>query len=100
MTTPEQKGPPPFDPLHPQIQGTQAWLNVGRQMTPAGEVLIVTMRVTNATLTVVLDKASAQSWMKTIQDEIDKMSSLMVAPPGMQMPPIDSQPNSNGRPFG
>lgn len=96
MSAPEQKGPPPFDPLHPSIQGTQAWLNVGRQQTPGGEVLILTLRVTNATLTVVLDKASAQSWLKTIQDEIDKMSSLMVAPPGMQLPPM----NSNGHPPG
>jgi hypothetical protein len=92
MTTPEQKGPPPFDPAHPSIQGTQAWLNVGRQRTPAGEVLIVTVRVTNATLTVVLDKTSAQSWLKTISDEIDKMSSLMVAPPGVQLPPMNGHP--------
>lgn len=94
MTMPEQAGtPPPFDPLHPSIQGTQAWLNVGRQRTPAGEVLIVTMRVTNATLTVVLDKTSAKSWIKTIQDEIDKMSSLLVAPPGAQLSPMDGHPH-------
>jgi hypothetical protein len=92
MTDQEQKGPPPFDPLHPSIQGTQAWLNVGRQRTPGGEILIITMRVTNATLTVVLDKASAVSWLKTIQDEVDQMSSLSIAPANMPLPPMNGRP--------
>lgn len=91
---PEQQGPPPFDPLHPMIQALPAWLNVGRQMTPGGEVLIWTMRVPNATLSVILDKKTAQSWVKTISDEIDKMSSMVIAPANAPLPPM----RGNGRP--
>lgn len=93
---PEQKGPPPFDPLHPQVQGVPAWLNVGRQMTPNGEVLIWTTRVPNSTQTIVLDKKTALSWIKTIQDEVDKMSSLAIVPPGMPMPPMPGPAGNNG----
>jgi hypothetical protein len=99
MTDPEQTGPPPFDPLHPQI-GNQIpqWLMTGKHKTPQGDLAIFTFRVPNTTLTVVLSKSDAQKWIDQMQEEINGLSSLAVAPAGMPMPPMSN--NSNGRPFG
>jgi hypothetical protein len=97
---PDQKGPPPFDPAHPQI-GNQVpqWLFTGRHKTPDGDLMLLTIRVPNATVTAVLSKQDAQKWIDRMQEEVDAMSSLSIAPAGAL--PFSSPPmNSNGRPFG
>jgi hypothetical protein len=95
--TDQPQGPPPFDPAHPSVSNqVPAWLFTGRHKTPQGDLLIVTIRVPNSTTTAVMDKASAVKWIKQIQDEVDQMSSLSIAPAGAALPPM----NSNGRPFG
>jgi hypothetical protein len=93
MTEPPQ-GPPPFDPAHPAVGSVQAWLNLGKQRTPQGEFLILTLRVPNATTTALLSKSDAQAWIDALQNEVDQMSSLVIAPPGAALPPL------NGRPHG
>lgn len=93
MTTPPP-GPPPFDPAHPQVGSVQAWLNLGKQRTDQGEMLIMTVRVPNATVTAVMSKADAQKWIDAMQAEVDGLSSLTIAPPGAALPPM------NGRPHG
>lgn len=92
--TEKPQGPPPFDPAHPAVGSTQAWLNVGKQRTPQGEFLILTVRVPNATLTAVMSKQDAQLWINTLQEEVDGMSSLVLAPPGSVLPPL----GANGHP--
>jgi hypothetical protein len=86
--TEDHKGPPPFDPAHPQVGGVQAWLNTGKHTGPNGESLILTVRVPNATVTAVMGKADAQRWIDQIQKEVDGMSSLTVAPAGTPLPPL------------
>lgn len=85
--------PPPFDPAHPAVGSVQAWLNVGKHQAPQGEMLIITVRVPNATVTAVMTKADAQRWVDTLQTEIDGMSSLMIAPPGAPLPPLNGHPH-------
>jgi hypothetical protein len=91
--TEQPAGPPPFDPAHPAVGSVQAWLNVGRQRFPEGEFLIMTPRVPNATLTILLTKTDAQKWVDTIQAEIDQMSSLTIAPANAALPPMNGRPH-------
>jgi hypothetical protein len=90
MTTP---APPPFDPAHPAVGSCQAWLNTGKHDGPNGQLLILTVRVPNATLTAVMSKQDGQRWIDRIQQEIDGMSSLTIAPAGAAMPPMNGQPH-------
>lgn len=87
MTDPEQRAP--FDPAHPQI-GNQIpqWLMTGKHRTPQGDLMILTLRVPNTTVTAVLTKQDAQKWIDQIQAEVDGMSSLSIAPAGMPLPPM------------
>ena len=82
--------PPPYDPAHPAVGSVQAWLTTGKQRTPQGELLILTVRVPNATVTAVMTKADAQSWIDILQREVDGLSSLVIAP----------SMNTNGHPLG
>lgn len=92
--TDQQTGPPPYDPAHPSVTNqVPAWLFTGRHKSPDGDLLIMTMRVPNATLTGVISKADAVKWIKQLQNEVDQMSSLAVIPPGSVIP-------RNGRPPG
>lgn len=90
--------PPPFDPAHPQVGPVPAWLSTGKHRTPQGEMLVLTIRVPNATITTVMSKADAQRWVDTLQAEVDGISSLTLAPPGSMIPPMGH--NANGKPFG
>lgn len=83
-----QAGPPPFDPAHPQIGTVPAWLNTGKHTGAEGDLLILTVRVPNTTVTAVMSKADGQAWVDKIQKEIDGMSSLTVAPAGTPLPPL------------
>lgn len=82
----------PFDSGHPAIGVVQAWLASTVQTTPQGQLLIMTIRVPNSTLTVALTKQDAEVWLRQIQADVDKMSGLILAPPGFQPPPM----NGNG----
>jgi phosphoenolpyruvate carboxylase len=89
--TDQPAGPPPFDPAHPQVGSVPAWLNVGTTPTPQGDMLILTVRVPNATVTAVMTKADGENWVRTIQKELDGMSSLVVAPANTVLPPMNGQ---------
>lgn len=97
MSTPDHMSPP-FDPGHPSIGACQAWLNTGKHKGPQGDLLILTIRVPNATLTAVMSKADAINWIAKIQQEVDGLSSLVVPPPGSSVPPLSQ--NMNGHPHG
>lgn len=87
------QGPPPYDPAHPSVSNqVPAWLFTGRHKTPDGDLLIATIRVPNTTVTAVMDKASALRWIKQLQDEVDQMSSLAIAPANIPMPPMNGRP--------
>jgi hypothetical protein len=90
MSTPQQKAPP-FDPLHPSVGQIPAWLTTGKHKGPNGDLLIITLRVPNSTTTAVMTKADGEKWIKQIQEEIDGMSSLLVAPPGSALPPLNGR---------
>jgi len=70
------------DPLHPAVGSVQSWLSLGHHQGQQGEMLVVTLRVPNATVTSLLSKADAQKWIDLLQKEVDGMSSLVIAPPG------------------
>lgn len=90
MTEPQT--PPPFDPVHPAVGAVQAWLSLGKHKTPQGEMLILTVRVPNATVTAVMNKADAQHWVDTIQTEINGLSSLAIAPANTPLTPMNGHP--------
>lgn len=83
----------PYDEGHPAVGGGQAWQSVNVQKTPGGDVLIYTLRVPNATVTAVLSKADADVWVRQFAAKVAEMSSLVIAPAGTAMPPM----NGNGR---
>ncbi len=83
---------PPFDPAHPSVSSVPAWLTTGKHKGPQGDLLILTVRVPNATLTAVMSKADGENWIKQIQGEIDGMSSLTIAPAGASLPPMNGHP--------
>jgi hypothetical protein len=90
----DQQGPPPFDPAHPQIGGTPAWLNTGKHTGgPQGDLLVMTVRVPNATVTAIMTKQDAQNWINQLQKEVDGMSSLAVVPAGAL--PFSSPPKQH-----
>jgi hypothetical protein len=82
-----------FDPAHPSVGTVPAWLNTGKHKSPQGDLLILTLRVPNATVTAVMTKADAQKWIEQLQREVDGLSSLVVAPSGASLPPMNGQPN-------
>jgi hypothetical protein len=93
MSTPPEPGAvPAFDPAHPSVGTVPAWLMTGKHQGPQGDLLILTVRVPNATVTAVMTKVDAQNWIRQIQKEVDGLSSLVVAPPGAQMPPMNGLP--------
>lgn len=94
----QPQGPPPFDPAHPSVGTVPAWLMTGRHKGPQGDLLVLTIRVPNATVTAVMTKADGENWIKQIRTELDGMSSLTLAPANTPLPPMSG--NSNGRPFG
>ncbi len=89
MTTPV---PPPFDPAHPAVGSCQAWLTTGKHDGPNGQLLIVTVRVPNATLTAVMSKQDGVKWAQKIMEEANGMSSLTIAPAGASLPPMNGHP--------
>jgi hypothetical protein len=70
----------PFDEGHPAIGGTPAWFSTNVKKTPGGDVLILTLRVPNTTVTAVLSKADAETWLQQFAENVGKMSSLVIAP--------------------
>jgi hypothetical protein len=89
--TEQPQGPPPFDPVHPSVGTVPAWLTTGKHKGPQGDLLILTIRVPNVTVTAVMSKADAVSWIAQIQKEVDGLSSLVTAPPGTPLPPLNGQ---------
>jgi hypothetical protein len=91
-TPPEPASTRPFDPNHPAVGGTQAWLNTGRHTGgPQGDLLIMTVRVPNATVTAIMSKQDAQKWIDQLQSEVDAMSSLLTVPAGVPLPPMNGR---------
>jgi hypothetical protein len=89
MTTPDQGLG--CDPVHPAVGSVQSWLSLGHHQGAQGELLVLTVRVPNATVTSLLSKADAQTWINLLQTEVDKMSSLVLAPPGTVLPPLNGK---------
>lgn len=88
----EPQGPPPFDPAHPSVSNqVPAWLFTGRHKGPQGDLLLLTIRVPNATVTAVMSKADGEAWIKQIQGELDQMSSLTLAPANTPLPPMNGK---------
>jgi len=88
----EPQGPPPFDPAHPSVSNqASAWLFIGRHKGPQGDLLLLTIRVPNATVTAVMSKADGEAWIKQIQGELDQMSSLTLAPANTPLPPMNGK---------
>lgn len=83
---------PPYDPGHPAVGTSPAWLSTSVQNTTEGQVMILTVRVPNATLTVVLPKADAETWDRQIHQTVKSMSGLIISPAGSI--------NSGGHPLG
>jgi hypothetical protein len=89
----EPQGPPPFDPAHPSVSNqVPAWLFTGRHKGPQGDLLLLTIRVPNATVTAVMTKQDGENWIKQIQGELDQMSSLSIAPANSPLPPMNGKP--------
>ena len=84
----------PYDEGHPAVGGGPAWLSTTVKNTPGGDVMVFTLRVPNGTLTAVLAKADAETWLKQFADNVARMSSIVIAPAGAQLPPM----NANGHP--
>ena len=92
MSTPPDPGQGvAFDPAHPSVGTVPAWLNTGKHQSPNGDLLILTIRVPNATVTAVMSKADGENWVRKIQQELDGLSSLMIVPPGAVMPQVNGQ---------
>jgi hypothetical protein len=81
----------PFDSGHPSVGVVPSWLATTVQTTPQGQLLVMTIRVPNSTLTIALNKADAEVWIRQIQADVDTMSSLILAPPGFQPPPMNGR---------
>lgn len=75
---PQQVQVPPVDPGNPLLGATPAMLTTAR--TPDSTVL-VTIRTPSTTLTVVLNRNDALNWARTIRNEAQGLSAL-VLPPG------------------
>lgn len=85
----------PYDEGHPHVAGGPAWLSTTVKQTPGGDVMLFTLRVPNGTLTAVLAKADAEVWAKQFTDAVAQMSSLVIAPSGVRLPPM----GTNGHPL-
>lgn len=76
-TAPQQV--PPVDPGNPLLAQTPGMLSTAR--TPDGSAVLVTIRTPSTTLTVVLGRNDALNWARTIRNEAQGLSAL-VLPPG------------------
>jgi hypothetical protein len=84
MAQPEQPvdGPPIFDVGNPFITRLPASLSaeVVRNPVTGGEMLALTMRVGNGTLSAILDKTEGQEWAGLINGKCGEISGLVLAP--------------------
>lgn len=90
----EQQNTPAADPGNLFLSEGPSGLSSTVISTPAGQRLMLTIRTPSTTLTVFLQKPMGEEWVKVIQNGLDQMSSLMVAPANVQLP------NMNGRSHG
>lgn len=77
--------PQPVDPFNPLLGETAAALSTALVETPHGQRLVLTIRTTSTTLTVLLAAADAKTWATQIKAIADQMSAsgLIVAAPGL-----------------
>jgi hypothetical protein len=73
---------PAYDVNHPSVGGVAAWLSTEVRKTAQGDALILTIRIPNTTVTVMLAKGDAENWDRQIHDAVSQMSSLVIAPAG------------------
>jgi hypothetical protein len=75
--------PPLFDPGNPLLAtGVPAILITGKIPTPSGEMGIVTIRTTTATLTVTADRKGVSDWADLLASLRDQMSESGLATVG------------------
>ena len=72
MTTPEQV--PPFDLGNHLLAETPSQLTTQVRDTPAGQRLILTVRTTSATVSVMLDGPDAKAWAAQVTRDSAAMS--------------------------
>lgn len=86
MTTPQEV--PMFDTGNPLLDRVPANMTLGTIDTPAGKLLVLTVRTSSATLTVLLTKDDAKGWAKMLDAEADGMNGLqVVSQPRLLVPP-------------
>lgn len=85
----EQQNTPAADPGNLFLTETPSGLSSTVISTPAGQRLMLTIRTSSATVTVFLQKQMGDAWMKVIQDGLDQMSSLTIAPANVRLPEIN-----------
>lgn len=84
MTTPANgAAPPPMDPGNRYISEVPAELTCGVANTPGGQRVMLTIRTTSATLTVFLDKPTAERWRDILSNELNSMSGLILPGTGV-----------------
>jgi hypothetical protein len=88
MSTPSQNGHGPqavavFDPGHP-FTGNQvpAQLVTELVQTTRGQMMALTLRIPNTTVSVLLAKDDAQMWADQIRSKIAEMNGLILPPSG------------------
>lgn len=81
MTQPQQPQQPqtPFDTGNGLLNPTDCVMAVTAVKGPQGERLAVTLRTASTTMTVFLDKASADNWASTLKTAASKMTNLILA---------------------
>jgi hypothetical protein len=71
-----------MDPGNPLLAETACFMSVTPANTPGGQRLMVTIRTSTTTLTVLLEKPLAQEWASNINTGCASMSGLIIPGPG------------------
>jgi hypothetical protein len=71
-----------MDPGNPLLAETPCFMSVTPANTPNGARLMVTIRTSSATMTVLLEKKLAQEWAANINTGCAGMSGLIIPGPG------------------
>ena len=72
---------PILDPGNPILTEGPALASIGQTQTPAGSRVILTIRTSSTTLTVLLDRDDALNWARLLRQEAQGLSTLLL-PPG------------------
>jgi hypothetical protein len=85
MSTPAN--PPPADPGNELLCEVPAQQTVTPVGTPAGVRVMLTIRTTSATVSVILQKADALTWAQNLRQRAEQLSDAGLIVPGNGRPP-------------